>query len=177
MKPLLLKASLVGLAVCALAIFLQVRPNWLARPTLTASESSADSPIPIGHPRAPVLRLVARQQIAQQVIDGRYNLLEAASMYHALNQVAPAVKPFPVDQSTFPVQIPVDSDEGILCVHVISCVHSILQHDSARAANVLFALERQFHEALYLHGSIRLPEPSTLPRVAELLATAEKGLR
>jgi hypothetical protein len=141
-------------------------PNQPAEPL--SPEMAAAAPDTV------VLRLAAKEQIAREVADGRRTLWVAAALFRELNRLPP--EPAKPSRIVSPVNIPVDTEEGWLCRQVVEGVRVALHQEPERAAAVVARLEAEFFAELRRHGVIRLPEPSSLESVPELLAQARASL-
>jgi hypothetical protein len=123
-----------------------------------------------------ILRAIAKNQVAREVAAGRNSLPEAAGLFRALDRLAPESAPasewFGDD---LPPNIPGRTDEERLCRQVVAYVRVALRDGPADvAAAVVARLEAEFREELRQRGTIRLPDPSELPPVQQLLEQARK---
>src|SRR5262245_38573901 len=97
-----------------------------------------------GVPETVLLRLVARGQVARDVIAGRRTLLEAAALFGELNRLPPELgQPPPIAS---PVNIPADTEAGWLCRQVVEHVCTELLEEPERAAAAMARLEADFRE-------------------------------
>jgi hypothetical protein len=98
-------------------------------------------------------RLLAKSEVAIQVIEGRTSLLEAAQLFGFFNR-APSDCPKPV-QGTWPGK----SEGERLCRQVIHWVYQEMEETSQRKAAAFRAkLEAELAQRLRKYGTIRLPE-------------------
>jgi hypothetical protein len=121
------------------------------------------------------LRLVAKGQIARQVIEGRHSLVEAAALFRELNRLSPTVPDWiPGDGYQFALRTPAGNDEERLCRQVVEWVDSALRigGSAASAEEAVARLEAEFRAAPRAHGVIRLPAASALTPIPELLVEA-----
>jgi hypothetical protein len=152
--PATLVLALVGLTAVALVY---------------GSYTGDDPDLPKPFPETVLLRALVKVEIAQDVIAGRRTLLEAAALFGALNQLPPVPKPIRIEP--FPY-FPVDSEDEWLCWQVLEHVRVVLQEDPDRAKVAAARLEGEFWEERSRHGEVRLPDPSSLTPIAELLQQA-----
>jgi hypothetical protein len=117
---------------------------------------------------------VARSLIARDAAAGRRTLLEAAALFRELNQLPPAVSaPAHADPNSPPLTIPRDTEEARLCRQVILYAHFALRSVAPGREDAAVArLEAEFFAELRAHGAVRLPDPSALEPVEELLQQA-----
>ena len=127
-----------------------------------------------GVPEVVILRLVAKAQLARAVADGRRPLREAAALVRALDRLPP--QPARLPRFACPHTIPEDNEDGWLCWQVVQCVRAALFQEPEQAAAVVAGLEADLAEELRSRGFIRLPDPSTLEPVSELLERARGAL-
>jgi hypothetical protein len=119
-------------------------------------------------------RLIAKGQIAEDVAAGRRSLVEAAALFGALNRLPP-LAPDPALREWYPppLRVPIRTDEERLCQQVADWVtRRFWEKGPAREAEVVVRLEAEFREERRAHGAIRLPDPSALTPVQELLDAA-----
>jgi hypothetical protein len=117
-------------------------------------------------PEAITLRAAAYEQIARDVAERRRSLWEAAGLFGTLNRLRPTVDHPARDPR---LTIPTDTEAGQLCRQVVAWVPAALHAEPDRAAAVVARLEAEFFAALRAHGAVRLPDPSDLEPVHELL--------
>lgn len=127
-----------------------------------------------GVPEIVPLRLIAKDLITQDVIAGRRSIWEAAALFRELNRLPPEpAKPSLFDPS---LSIPADTEEEWLCRDVAVRVSAELCDEPERASAITGRLEAEFFAETFQHGAIRLPEPSSLTPVSELLEQARRRL-
>jgi len=120
------------------------------------------------------LRIVAKDQLAREVADGRRSLWVAAALFGELNRLPPEPdRPAWINSS---VSIPADTAEGALCRQVIERVDTALHLEPDRAAAAVARLEAEFFAELRTRGAIRLPDPLSLESVEEILKRARASL-
>jgi hypothetical protein len=160
----LLALTLAGLVAFALL----GRPPGPEAPPPPAGEAEPS-------PEIVASRLIAKGQIAEDVAAGRRSLVEAAALFGALNRLPP-LAPDPTLRDEWyppPLRVPIRTNAERLCRQVADWVTPRLwEKDPAREAEVVARLEAEFREELRAHGAIRLPDPSALTPVQELLDAA-----
>jgi hypothetical protein len=68
------------------------------------------------------------------------------------------------DQTYIPLTAPVRTEDERLCLQVIEWVHRLLREEAPdRVDAVLRRLEAEYRAEQEKNGSVRLPDPSTLP--------------
>jgi hypothetical protein len=125
-----------------------------------------------------VMRMDAKRQIALDVAAGRRSLVEAAALFRELNRLPPAAADLTVgDREEFVLHAAVHNDEERLCRQVVEWVYwTLLKHVSAESAEEAVArLEAEFRAAPRADGVIRLPDPSALTPLQNLLDPARAG--
>jgi hypothetical protein len=147
------------------------------------------SPAPVGRPpfvelddgagpfpEVVFLRQAAKRRLAREFADGRRSLLTTAALFRELDRLPPAVPPVPsVDPKSHSIGIPGRTEEERFCRQVIAWVEFPgVPPDQIPAA--VLRLEAEFWEALEREGAIRLPDPSTLEPVEELLKRVPASL-
>jgi hypothetical protein len=121
------------------------------------------------------LRSHAKLQIGREVAAGQRSLVEAAVLFRELNRLPPAAFDLTLlDGIPSALRAPVSSDEDRLCRQVVECVHHVLWSEVSweAAVEAVARLESEFRAAPREHGVIRLPDPSGLTPVQELLDAA-----
>jgi hypothetical protein len=92
-------------------------------------------------PEVAPLRILAKDQIAREVGEGRRSLLEAAKLFGQLNKLDPAMTR--VTEVASSVGIPADTEEACLCRQVVAYVlHQ--KPDPSRAAVAMARLDAEF---------------------------------
>jgi hypothetical protein len=129
-------------------------------------------------PEVVTLRAIAKDQVSREVALGLRSLREAAALFRELNRLPPEPEePTLWSGADPPPSFPGRTDEERLCRQVVAHVRVTLRHGAPdRAAAVVARLEAEFWEELRQHGAIRLPDPSFLPPVQELLEQARKAM-
>lgn len=123
------------------------------------------------------LRSGARDQIARDVIAGRLSLVQAASLFGALNRIPPQSPKLSIlDLQVSRLRVQARTDDERLCRQVVECVGWELAEEPDRADAALARLEAEFKEELRKEGTIRLPSPLTLVPVEKLLEQARAEL-
>jgi hypothetical protein len=127
-----------------------------------------------GYPEDVILRELAKKRVARAAADGRRSLVEAAALFGKLNRHPPELPPLDLlDDIPWAVSIPAHTEEERLCRQVVQWVDGFrLSESPAYAEAAVTRLIAEFREELRKHGDIRLPDPSTLPPVQELLDQA-----
>jgi hypothetical protein len=125
-----------------------------------------------GWPEIVPLRLIVKGQLARDAADGRRRLVEVAALFRELNRLPPEVPEMPPEWYDSSVPIPVHTADDALCWQAVAQVRAALRDDPGRAAAAVARLEAEFREELRRQGAIRLPDPSTLEPVEELLKQA-----
>jgi hypothetical protein len=117
---------------------------------------------------------VARSLLALDAAAGRRTLLEAAALFRELNRRPPVTDPPAyADPNGPPLTIPLDTEEGRLCRQVIRHAYYALRSEAPGRADAAVArLEAAFFAELRAHGAVRLPDPSALEPVEDLLQQA-----
>jgi hypothetical protein len=126
-----------------------------------------------GWPDSAALRLLAKAQIAREVVAGRRPLLEAAALFGELNRLPPRTPvPSPWYQHVPAQPVPTHSPEEQLCWQVIAYV-AATPTDFPRARDAVAArLDAEVRGLLRDRGTIRLPEARSLASAEQLLAQA-----
>jgi len=109
-----------------------------------------------GHFQAMFPRMVAKQRIAQDLIDGQMTLLEAAAHFRAADQQPPAF-----DWQAFRVSVQGQSDEERHCRTVVNYVFTTLADDPFLADTFRDRLQEELAEHLRC-GTLVLPEVTSL---------------
>src|SRR5262245_43905561 len=163
---------LIGLVVIALLlVFWPGRSEWERGAPVTLTDAIPDTI---------VLRVHAKLQIAREVAEGRRSLVEAAALFRELNRLPPAAPDLTLgDGNQSALRAPVSTDEDRLCRQVVEYVDRVLRKEGSleSAAETRAGLETEFRAALKSHGVIRLPDPSALTSVQELLDAARARQR
>ncbi len=164
--------------VGALTAVLWLHPDGPAEDTLPAS---AEWPW-AGLPETVVLRHLARQTLAREAAEGRRSLLEAAALFGALGRLPPEAAPVAPELGShfapkLSAPLPGDTEEELLCQQVIAHLNAALDgRPLGERQAAVDRLEAQFREELRRHGGIRLPDPSSLTPVPELLEQVRQAL-
>jgi hypothetical protein len=142
-------------------------------PALDPDIAAVDEP---AQPEEYYLRIVAKGQIARDVAAGKRSLVEAATLFAALNRLPPAatnlavVVPYAADLS-----LPCATNEDRLCVQVALWVRGTFEPGQrGQAAAVLARLADEYRQAVRGTGTVRLPPPESLEPVEELLDRARR---
>jgi hypothetical protein len=119
-------------------------------------------------------RVVARERLARAAAAGRRPLLEAAALFRELNRRPPGTAaPDHPDPDGPPLAIPLDAEEGRLCLQVVQCAYFALRDEShGRAAEAAARLEAEYCAERRACGAVRLPDPASLEPVERLLEHA-----
>ena len=128
-----------------------------------------------GQPETAALRVIAKEQIARAAAAGRRSLVESAALFGALNRLPPAVAEPPPGWYDSSLPIPADTEADRLCRQVVAWVRVALHDEPDRAAAAVARLEAEYFEELCERGAVRLPDPSSLTPVQELLEQARTG--
>lgn len=160
---------LIGFVVTALVLAFWSGPSEAdgGQPVMTTVTDAA--------PDIVLLRIFAKRQIAQDVIERRRSLVEAATLFRELNRLPPTAPDWiPGDTYQFALRTPVSNDEERLCRQVIEWVYSALRINGtpALAEEAAARLEAEFRAAPQALGVIRLPPASALTPVGGVLAAA-----
>jgi hypothetical protein len=127
-----------------------------------------------GYPDLVPLRSQAKEVVAREVIAGRRSLLQAAALFRELDRLPPG--PFDLarlDGADAAAPIPGRTDDERYCRHVLAWVRTILNDaPPGRTEATVAQLGAEFHDVLRREGTVRLPDPSTLEPVDELLKRA-----
>ena len=162
--------KVTNLKVLVLALAAGSLPVALYRPPPAGDTPPPPATIELvmeGAPANQAQRLIAKEQVARDVVAGRLSLLQAAALFRELNKLIPRpAKPTVVDTS---IDIPADTDEAWLCRQVVYHVRVALTTDPLRARAAVSRLEADFAAELRQCGAIRLPDASALPPVRQLL--------
>src|SRR5262245_11780999 len=126
------------------------------------------------YPEILATRPMAKRLVALDVAAGRCSLLQAAAQFAALNRLPPE-QVTPTDFVPL-LPIPVRTAAERLCGEVLFYVRLALIHDPEALAAAERELEAEFQEQLRTRGVIRLPDPSSLEPVENLLARARQRL-
>jgi hypothetical protein len=120
------------------------------------------------------VREVARARLARDLLDGRRSLCEAAALCGELNRLSPATAQ--THKARYPlVGFQPRTDEEYLCAQVMNGAYTqvfLTHRDHDRAMAAVARLEAEFRDELRRAGAIRLPDPSTLTPVEQLLDEA-----
>jgi hypothetical protein len=157
---LLLTLALVG-AAAAVVGRRAAEPN---RPDLSPIDEVDDIAAERAH-EVITLRSIAKQHIAREAAAGARPLVQAATLFRALNRHPPAVIP------VSPIFLDGPSDEERLCRQVMRYVTN-LQVDWPEAVAAAARLEAELQEELRRHGAVQLPDPTGLPSAEDLLEQA-----
>ncbi|MFO0810311.1 MAG: hypothetical protein U0746_16940 [Gemmataceae bacterium] len=131
------------------------------RPWGSDDDTACPEPIPAEVQRMTsditFVRIAAKEIIANEVIQGRRTLFEAAALFKSLNQLPPSAQP-PTNLDLAGLPIPTRTEEELLCWQVASCVQARFSslRESRRAVARLAA---EFRAEVQAHGTIRLPAP------------------
>jgi hypothetical protein len=149
MRAVTKKCLTVALAVGLAAGIGRLGPPPVADPP--ADDGADEQVIP------PVVRGLAKRQIARAVIDERLPLLRAAALYADLNRWPPRAAPLALaDDFHCPLRLPARTEEERLCREVVRHVWAELRGGPEEPA-VAARLRGEFDEALRRDGAIRLP--------------------
>ncbi len=130
-----------------------------------------------GFPEAVGLRVLAKRLIAREVAEGRRPLAEAAALFAALNRLPPGTPASVPLSAPPPAGLPGDTEAGRLCQQVAAFLGVALEdRPPGEVAAAVARLEREFREAVYRRGEMRLPDPSSLPPVRDLLDRVRRGM-
>jgi hypothetical protein len=136
-------------------------------PAVVERPSEAARPFP----EAVRLRAIAKWLVARDAAAGRRTLVEAAALFRELNRLPPAAATSEWFEDP-PPPVPLDTEEERLCAHVLAHVHIALRGDPAAQAAAVARLAAEFREEVRRRGAIRLPDPSALTPVSEVLERA-----
>jgi hypothetical protein len=82
-----------------------------------------------------------------------------------------------LDPYSWALSAPVRTDDERLCRQVVEWVESLLRKESEKLAEAAVArLNAEYREELRTRGTIRLPDPSSLESVEEILKRARASL-
>jgi hypothetical protein len=118
--------------------------------------------------------IVARERVARDAAAGRRPLREAAALFRELNRrPTGTAAPDHPDPDGPPLAIPLDTEEGRLCLQVVQCAYFALRDESlGRAAEAAARLEAEYCAERRARGAVRLPDPASLEPVERLLEQA-----
>jgi hypothetical protein len=123
------------------------------------------------------LRMFAKELLAREVAEGRRTLLETAALFRELGELPPKsvdlARPDGIDMS-LPIAGRTAAER--LCQHVLAHVRIALEGQPEALAKAEARLVAEFQQEFRNRGEIRLPDPSTLPSVQNLLAQTRAGL-
>jgi hypothetical protein len=187
-KPVALGLTLAG----ALTLVCTRHP---AEPDETASAVESElGPAGERLPEMMFVRIWAKNLVAREVIEGRRSLVEAASLFGALNRLPPESPPLALLDANGPVwhsrvrtederhvdppawPFPLGTDEDRLCRQVVVWVDRLLIDEARERADAAVArLVTEYGEELHRHGAIRLPDPASVESVEALLRRSREG--
>jgi hypothetical protein len=156
-RPCLLTFTLAAAAAAIVLCWYVAEPA----PPDPLTWDEASEPIPETYQ----LRVVAKRQIAREVAAGRWQLLEAASLFRALDRQPPATYP------PYRRDLPWRTEEEWYCRNVILFVAN-LENNRPGAAVAAARLEDELRGEMDRDGGVRLPDPAGLPTPFELLERA-----
>jgi hypothetical protein len=111
-------------------------------------------------------RFDAKREIARDLIAGRRSLLEAAALFGELNRMPPEALSLDwQDSAPFPLGAPVRTDDERLCLKVANWVRGTISNNPALLEEVLVRLEAEYRAEQTKHGTVKLPDPATLPPI------------
>jgi hypothetical protein len=123
------------------------------------------------------LRTLAKQAIAREVAAGRRRLLEAATLFGALNRLPPALLKYPPPGTINPdVPLPTTTEAECLCWQVVSWVRCVRQTRPGEADAVVARLVVEFEDVRRTRGLIQLPDPSAVESAEALIARIRASL-
>ncbi len=159
----------VPLALClagALTVVLCRRPDGPAEDLpARAPEELVD-----GFPETVALRSLAKRQLAREAAEGRRSLLEAAALFGELNRLPPETPPVRPDPAEPPAPLPGGTEAERLCQQVVAFARvALADRPPAEAQAAVARLVAEFRAELGRHGAVRLPDPSCLTPVHEIL--------
>jgi len=156
--PIVLKVSAVTAACLAVLAAVKFRTRPAA---LDGSDPTTDA----AAPETAEWRIRLKTPMARTVAAGRVSLFEAAAWFGALNRPPPeSAFPLARDRADIPLTAPVRTDDERLCLQVIDRVHRLPREGAPDCVDaVLRRLEAEYRAQQDKHGSVRLPDPSTLP--------------
>jgi hypothetical protein len=163
MVDLLRLAGMVVLVLAVVAAAALLKPEWacdLGVDGCTLDTQGDDRSSTTLEPDADDLavqrRILEKERVAQELVDGRLTLFEAATIFRRLNAAPP--------RSTAPLALyhPGDSEEERLCRHVIAWVRTRMVRRSPYLADVLASrLEEELSRHKARHGAVILPDVDT----------------
>jgi hypothetical protein len=159
----------------ALAVVLSPRPHEADELLLPSGTYTATASLP----ETVALRMIAKRLLAREAATGRRSLAEAAALFGALNRLPPEMTQWtrPGHPARPLPHLPGRTEDEVLCVQVI--VHAGLAwrgHPPEQARADAAGLEEKYREELRKPGPIRLPDPSSLTPVPEILALARGAM-
>jgi hypothetical protein len=97
-------------------------------------------------------------------------------VFGELNRLPPAASEPSTEWIDPPLPFPPDTREGRLCGQVYAHARGALDGDPEGWAAAAARLAAEYREEERMYGAVRLPDPSTLEPVQELLARVKAGL-
>jgi hypothetical protein len=116
------------------------------------------------------LRILAKEQLVEEVASGRLTLFATAALFRELDGMPPRNE-FPTHQDP-PIRLECSTEDERYCVRVITFAWNSLRATPAQPGRAEIVTERlvaEFEAERNLSGTIRLPDPRSLEPIHRLL--------